>query len=393
MTGCFSIALDDHTITGPHVHGLYKKGYSVSSATGRSANADLALNHVEFYVRDARARADDFVHGYGFEAFATSGGDGSDQFSVALRQGAIVLVFTEPWSERNPAHAFLAQHGEGVADIALRTDDARMMFDQAVARGGRPSAAPMQPDGLRDGVIAAIHGFGDVLHTFVQAPDHVGGGLFLPGFALGDENAVHTGVGLIGLDHFAVCLEVGELRPTVAFYESVLGFRIIFEERIVVGTQAMLSQVVQSASQAVTLTLIQPHPTADAGQIDDFVKEHGGAGVQHIAFSAGDVVNTVSKLVDRGIEFLDIPDAYYRMLGNRINLAAHTAEELRRLNILADEDHDGQLFQIFTRSTHPRRTFFLEIIERHGARTFGSGNIKALYEAVEAEQANSRVLS
>lgn len=385
--------MGNHAITGPRAHGVHKKGYSVSSTTGRSTNADLTLNHVEFYVGDARARADEFVYGYGFEAFATSGGDGSGQFSVALRQGAIILIFTEPRSERSPAHAFLAQHGDGVADVALRTSDARMMFDQVVARGGRPSAAPTQPDGLRGGVIAAIYGFGDVRHTFVQAPDHVSDGLFLPGFVLSDKNAVHTGVGLIGLDHFAVCLEVGELRPTVAFYESVLGFRIIFEERIVVGTQAMLSQVVQNASQSVTLTLIQPDPTADAGQIDNFVKEHGGAGVQHIAFSAGDVVNTVSKLVDRGIEFLDIPDAYYQMLRNRINLAAHTVEEFRRLNVLADEDHDGQLFQIFTRSTHPRRTFFLEIIERLGARTFGSGNIKALYEAVEAEQANSRALS
>ena len=193
-------------------------------------------------------------------------------------------------------------------------------------------------------------------------------------------------MGLLGIDHFAVCLNAGDLGPTVAFYERALGFRQIFEEHIVVGAQAMNSTVVQSASGAVTLTLIEPDRRADPGQIDDFLKEHHGAGVQHIAFNSDDAVRAVKALSRRGVEFLKTPEAYYNMLGERITLETHTLDALRATNVLADEDHGGQLFQIFTASTHPRRTLFFEVIERQGAKTFGSSNIKALYEAVELER-------
>jgi 4-hydroxymandelate synthase len=194
------------------------------------------------------------------------------------------------------------------------------------------------------------------------------------------------------LDHFAVCLEPGQLDSTVQFYEQVLDFRMIFVERITVGSQAMNSKVVQSVSGQVTLTLIEPDTVGEPGQIDDFVRDHGGAGVQHLAFSTNDIVRAVGTLRDRGLKFLTTPDSYYELLSRRLQLAAHGTRELHELNVLVDEDHDGQLFQIFTRSTHPRRTMFFEIIERLGARTFGSGNIKALYEAVEAERTKSQGL-
>jgi 4-hydroxymandelate synthase len=190
----------------------------------------------------------------------------------------------------------------------------------------------------------------------------------------------------LAIDHFAACLPAGTLDPTVAFYESALGFSVIFEERIVVGAQAMLSRVVQSASSQVILTLIEPDLSAQPGQIDEFVKNHDGAGIQHIAFKTGAIGPAVSALREREVEFLTAPSAYYRLLTERLQLAAYSVDELQQLNILVDEDHDGQLFQIFAKSTHPRRTFFFELIERLGARTFGSGNIRALYEAVEAER-------
>ncbi|WP_328847610.1 4-hydroxyphenylpyruvate dioxygenase [Streptomyces sp. NBC_00258] len=359
---------------------------------------DMAVSHIELYVEDVVAREAEFVASYGFETVATSGSlDGGDtHYSVALRQDAVLLVLTQPRSEGHPAHAFLTAHGDGVADIALGVPDAEAAFDEAVSRGARPLSPPLRHDGPHGGVTAVIDGCGGVRHTFVQhGLDRVEAteASWPHGFIASRPAEQSDGVGLLAIDHFAFALEAGELASGTAYYESVLGFQVIFEERIVVGAQAMLSQVVQSASGAVTLTLLQPDPAAEPGQIDEFVANHGGSGVQHVAFSTHDVVSTVGALAQRGVGFLDVPDAYYERLGEHLTLAAHSTDELRRFGILADEDHDGQLFQIFTRSTHPRRTFFMEVIERLGARTFGSGNIKALYEAVETERAQNSVLS
>ncbi|MGW2051692.1 4-hydroxyphenylpyruvate dioxygenase [Streptomyces sp. NPDC001858] len=356
---------------------------------------DLTVNHVEFYVADARHQAARFAAEYGFDPFATSGalGEDSDHFSVALRQGGIVLVVTEPRSARHPAHSYVSAHGDGVADIALRTTDARAAFGRALEGGAKPLAPLGQPAGSPGGLTAAIAGFGDVRHTFVQAPDRVGDGIFLPGFPDTAERSTHVGVGLLDIDHFAVCLRPGHMDAAVAFYESTLGLRPVFEEKISVGTQAMRSRVAQNDSRTVTLTMVEPDPTADHGQIDAFLDSHLGEGVQHIAFRTEDVVGAVSMLGERGVQFLETPDSYYDLLGERLTPTGHEIEDLRRLDVLADEDHGGQLFQIFTQSTHPRRTFFLEIIERLGANTFGSSNIKALYEAVEAERAKTGILS
>lgn len=344
-------------------------------------SAEMRVNHVEFYVGDAAAAEVELAERYGFETTATSGsrhGD-DDHFSIALRRGEIHLVLTQPRSVRHAAHEYLARHGDGVADIALRTPDVRGSFERAML-GGAPAAGE-----------AAIHGYGGVRHTFVEdrGPEVVA----IPGFPPVPATGPCAEVGIHDIDHFAFCLNAGELEAAAGVYSSALDFTLIFEERIAVGTQAMSSQVVQSASRAVTLTLIEPDLSADPGQIDAFLRNHDGPGVQHIAFRCDDAVATVGELTGRGVEFLDIPDSYYRLLGEHLSLATHETEELRRLGILVDQDHDGQLFQIFTKSTHPRRTFFYEIIERRGATTFGSGNIRALYEAVEAEQAQSRVAS
>jgi 4-hydroxymandelate synthase len=214
----------------------------------------------------------------------------------------------------------------------------------------------------------------------------------VPGLAVADlpagADASAAGAPRLGtVDHLAVCLPTGDLDPAVEFYESVLGFRTVFEDHTVLGEQAMSSKVVQSPSGTVTIVLLEPDPAAaQLGQIDEFVKDHGGPGVQHVALTSDDIVAAVTALAERGIRFLDTPDTYYRMLADRLPLSTHALDELRRLGILADSDHSGQLFQIFTRSTHERGTLFFEIIERRGATTFGTGNIKALYEAVEVER-------
>lgn len=354
---------------------------------------DLRIDHVEFFVGDAAASATELVRRYGFEIFGVSGAPdpGSEHYSLAVRQGRITLVLTQGVSDQHPASAYVQSHGDGVANIALRTRDAAAVHAGAIARGARSAGEPVRWASPGSFVTASIFGFGDVTHTFVQRPEGLDAQHHLPGFtdwtgAAPDLAADAVPPNLLEIDHFAVCLEVDSLDPTVEYYQQVLDFRVIFEEHIKVGAQAMLSQVVQSASGDVTLTLIQPDPRAEAGQIDSFLKEHNGPGVQHIAFLSDSVVHSVGTLGRRGVEFLNTPAAYYRLLAERLQLIRYGIAELKDLNILVDEDHDGQLYQIFARSVHPRRTFFFEVIERLGAKTFGSGNIRALYEAVEAER-------
>ncbi len=340
--------------------------------TSHSHFEDLTVDHIGLRVVDLDAWTTEFVHGYGLTVTDAPDRTGAGRTAV-LARGGIRLVLRQPPHEGHPDAVYTRRHGDGVADIALGTADAAGAFAEAVRRGARPLAEPVERDGV---VTASVAGFGDVAHTFVQRPA-----------ARPTADAAATDTGLRQVDHFAVCVEAGELDTTVAFYQRVLDFRMIFEERITVGAQAMNSKVVQSRSGLVTLTVIEPDTTRDPGQIDGFLKNHGGAGVQHVAFTTDDIVHTVTAMRSAGVEFLATPDAYYGRLPERLALSRHSSGQLGSLRILADEDHAGQLFQIFTRSTHPFRTLFFEVIERAGATTFGSGNIRALYEAVAAEDA------
>ncbi|MEU9331649.1 4-hydroxyphenylpyruvate dioxygenase [Streptomyces sp. NPDC048290] len=357
-------------------------GRSSGNQSGNDPISHYTIDYVEMYVEDLAAAAGVWRDAYGFSVVGECVSE--DRRGLALRHGGITLVLTVPLSERHPASAYLPAHGDGVADIALRTRDAAAAFAAAVAGGARGLRPAERHDGAGPRASALIGGFGDVVHTLVERdPDDLAGlpDGFTPVAGAAPEWAGE--VGLLEIDHFAVCVPAGDLEPTVRFYRNALGFREIFEERIVVGTQAMESKVVQSPNGAVTLTLLEPDTRAQPGQIDEFVKNHDGAGVQHIAYSSDDAPRTVRALGARGVRFLRTPDTYYDLLDGRIAPQAHSIATLRETHLLADEDHGGQLFQIFTGSTHPRRTLFFEVIERQGAGTFGSANIKALYEAVE----------
>jgi 4-hydroxymandelate synthase len=187
------------------------------------------------------------------------------------------------------------------------------------------------------------------------------------------------------IDHFAVCVPAGQLDVVVRQYEEIFGFAQIFEEYIEVGAQGMASKVVQSPSKLITFTMIEPDTTRERGQIDDFLQWHGGPGVQHVAFTTDGISQTVHALAARGVRFASAPPSYYDALAERVADLAVPVDELRSANVLVDSDHWGQLLQIFTESMHVRRTLFMEVIERRGALTFGSGNIKALYEAKNRE--------
>lgn len=344
---------------------------------------DMTVDHVEFYVEDIDRNIEWLVDGYGFTVRATtpSGEDGKVR-SVCVGQAGIDIYFSQATDSGHPAAAYVERHGDGIANIGLKVGDAVAAFAEAVRGGARPVAPPVERNGV---VTAAVIGFGDVVHTFVQRPENSEAHDSHHLEAVPGAEA-ETGTGLREVDHFAVCVEHGDLDDTVEYYRRAFDFDLTLTERIETGDQAMVVKVVQSKSRAVTLTLIESDPDCERGHIDEFLDDHRGAGVQHLALNTGDILRTVGQVNGRGIELLTTPETYYEQLVERVRPNRHSIEELSDLDILVDEDHDGQLYQIFAKSVTPRNTIFLELIERAGAKTFGSSNIKSLYEAVETQR-------
>lgn len=350
--------------------------------------SSYGISHVEFYVGDAKQAAYYYREAFGFRPVAQAGPETglAERRSVLLEQGVIRLLLTSPLTADSPVTAYVTRHGDGVKDIALRVPDVEGAFELAVSQGAAAVVEPYveeQPDGRA--VVATVAAFGDVVHSFVQ---HENDGQ-LPGRhlrSIGQCPDEPPEPCLRDVDHVAVCLPPGELDKTVTFYQQALGFDEAFEERVEFGDQAMESKVVRSKSGGVTLTLLEPDPRRKPGQIDGFLRAHGNAGVQHLAFGTPDIHAAVRAFTTQGVEFLTTPDRYYDALESRIGSLGGDLARLRESNVLADRDAWGLLFQIFTRSPHARGTFFLELIERRGAKTFGSGNIKGLYQAVERDQ-------
>jgi 4-hydroxymandelate synthase len=348
------------------------------------------IDHIELYVGDARQAAFYYCTAFGFRVQGQGGPETGlkGQRSLLLTQGDIRMVLTSPLVADHPAAEFVRRHGDGVAVIALEVDDAEAAYEELVKRGAASVSAPTKyTEGDAVVTTAEVSGFADVTHRLVAREGPAAE--FLPGVFRMSEvdtaDSVETGELLHMIDHFAVCVPAQTLDTTVKYYEDVFGFSEIFEEYIQVGEQGMYSKVVQSDSKLITLTLIEPDTARQRGQIDDFVQWHGGAGVQHVAFTAEGITDAVRALAGRGVRFASTPPTYYDALAERVADLAVPVDELRAAGVLVDRDHWGQLLQIFTESMHVRRTLFLEIIERRGALTFGSGNIKALYEAKNRE--------
>ncbi|MFD5098328.1 4-hydroxyphenylpyruvate dioxygenase [Streptomyces albidochromogenes] len=337
---------------------------------------DMRVDHLKLYVTNLTQSAAYFAGAYGFTAPTVPNGR-----TAMLEANRIRFELVQPTAGDRAASTFTERHGDGVGDIALCVLDPAAAFHEAVRRGARPICAPADHGG---GVTATIAGFADVTHTFVKGTDTPCPPLPHAAPHGGSPSQQHPG--LIEVDHLAVCVQPGELEPLAAFYERVFDFETTFTEHIVVGTQAIRTTAVQSRSGRVTLTLIEPDTTRDPGQIDRFLHDHGGAGVQHVAFSTGSIVDTVRSLTRGGVNFAHTPATYYDLLTRRLTPVRYTADRLKELSILVDVDQGGQLFQIFSKSVHPLNTLFFEIIERQGGRTFGGGNIAALYESVRLEE-------
>ncbi|MBA2674916.1 MAG: 4-hydroxyphenylpyruvate dioxygenase [Ramlibacter sp.] len=345
------------------------------------------LDHLGFDAADAERAAGELAAKFGFEIEGRSPPGTPSHHAVLLRQGAACLVVTQGHSSDHDASAYVRRHGDGVADIALATPDVRAAFALAVARGATALHAPAERDGVLTACIAA---FGSVRHTLIQRLSDASSDRRFPGVLPVPPTGLSPKIGLQHLDHIAVCVEAGRLVPTVDFYVAVMGFQQIFEERVVIGAQAMNSQVVRNLAGDVTLTILEPDSASEPGQIEEFLRDNGGGGIQHLAFTSNDILRSVDALRAQGIAFRETPGTYYDRLPERLGRTGHPIPALRAHGVLVDEDHAGRLYQIFTRSTHPRKTFFMEVIERGGAQTFGSGNIKALYASIELERAAGR---
>lgn len=346
------------------------------------------IDHIELFVGDAQQSAYYFGAAFGLEVAGQGGPETGlvGQRSLLMAQGEVRMLLTSGLYAEHSATEYVHRHGDGVAVVALRVDDVAESFAELVQRGAEPISPPKAySDDSTTVVIAEVAGFGDVIHRLVQ---RAGEG-FLPGAIEMAEREPAEHPMFHKIDHLAICVPAGQLQATSIFYQQVYGFAEIFTEHIEVAGQGMNSVVVQSPSGEVTFTLIEPDTERRAGQIDDFLQWHAGAGVQHVALITDDIVSTVDRLGARGVRFLTTPASYYQTLQERVGALDAEIADLRRLGILVDRDHWGQLLQIFTESTHVRRTLFLEVIERRGARTFGSGNIKALYEAKEREMVHA----
>lgn len=352
----------------------------------------LGTDHIEFYVGNAKQTALFYQHCMGFELTAYAGPETGirDRASYVLTQGKIRFVVTTSLQPDTPIAQHVTKHGDGVKVLALWVDDAEKSFRETVARGGAPAAAPVTlKDENGEVVISSIHTYGDTLHTFVERKNYKGA--FLPGYQPVKTNWKPEAIGLKYVDHCVGNVELGKMNHWVEFYEKVMGFNLLitFDDKdISTEYSALMSKVVSNGNGYIKFPINEPAAGKKKSQIEEYLEFYEGEGVQHIAIATNDIVDTVRKLMARGVEFLRVPSNYYDDLLDRVGKIDEDIAPLRELGILVDRDEEGYLLQLFTKPLEDRPTLFIEIIQRKGAKSFGAGNFKALFEAIEREQAN-----
>jgi 4-hydroxyphenylpyruvate dioxygenase len=349
-------------------------------------------DHIELWVGNAKQAAYFYEHAFGFTRTAYAGPETGvrDRASYVLEQGDVRLVLTSALREDHDVARHVLRHGDGVKDIALAVPDATEAYRQAVQRGAR---GVIEPHWLEDEFgrieLSAIATYGDTVHGFVNRADYAGP--YLPGYRSAAENGKHdAGIGLKSIDHCVGNVELGRMEHWVEFYERAFGMTEMIhfsDEDISTEYSALMSKVMSDGQGKIKFPINEPAEGKRKSQIEEYLEYYGGPGVQHIALASDDIVATVEALKQRGVGFLETPDAYYDDVGERVGEIAESYDDLRRHKILADRDDDGYLLQIFTKTAQDRPTLFFEVIERHGARGFGDGNFKALFEAIEREQA------
>lgn len=346
---------------------------------------------VELYVGNALQAAYFYQMAFGFKAVAYAGPETGlkNRVSYVLQQGKIRLVLTADLKGQSQVSEHVKKHGDGVKVLALWVEDAVKAFEETVARGAEPAA---YPETIKDEngkvVLASIKTYGDTIHTFVERRNYKG--VFLPGYAPFESKVPSESIGLIHIDHCVGNVGEGEMNQWVKFYEEALGFKLLItfdDQDISTEYSALMSKVVSNGNGYVKFPINEPADGNRKSQIEEYIEFYNGAGVQHLAVATDDIIHTVTCLRANGIEFLEVPDTYYEDLSQRVGVIKEDLKDIQDLNILVDRDEEGYLLQIFTKPVTDRPTIFFEIIQRRGATSFGKGNFKALFEAIEREQA------
>jgi 4-hydroxyphenylpyruvate dioxygenase len=345
---------------------------------------------VEFYVGNAKQAAHYYQTAFGFQPLAYAGLETGlkDRTSYVLRQEKITFVLTTSLEPDSPIAAHCKLHGDGVKVVALWVDDARKSFEETTRRGAKAYLPPtVAKDGDGEVVTSGIHTYGETVHLFVERKNY--SGVFLPGFVKWEPAYRPVPVGLRFVDHMVGNVDWGQMDTWAKFYHDVMGFSqlISFDDKdISTDYTALMSKVMASSNLYIKFPLNEPARGKKKSQIEEYIDFYKGGGVQHVAMATNNILETVSALKSRGVEFLRVPDTYYDMLLERVGKIDETLEPLRELGILVDRDEDGYLLQIFTKPVEDRPTVFYEIIQRKGAKSFGKGNFKALFESIELEQ-------
>ncbi len=361
----------------------------------------LGTDYVEFYVGNAKQSAHFYKTAFGFQSHAYKGLEtGSrDSVSYVLTQDKIKLILTTPLTSESPINDHIVKHGDGVKIIALWVEDARKAFEETTKRGAKVFQEPIvEKDEHGEVVRAGIYTYGETVHMFVERKNYKGA--FLPGFQKWDSDYNPSPTGLKYIDHMVGNVGWGEMDTWVKWYEDVMGFVnfLSFDDKqIHTEYSALMSKVMSNGNGRIKFPINEPAKGQKRSQIEEYLDFYEGPGVQHIAVATDDIIKTVADLRARGIEFLPPPpQAYYddipRRLGSHMDVMKEDIKELQKLSILVDADEEGYLLQIFTKPVEDRPTLFFEIIQRMGAKGFGAGNFKALFESIEREQANRGTL-
>jgi 4-hydroxyphenylpyruvate dioxygenase len=353
----------------------------------------LPLNgtdYIELYVGNAKQAAHFYKTAFGFQSLAYAGPETGvkDRASYVLVQNKVKLMLTSPLHSNSPIAEHHKKHGDGVKVLALWVDDAYDAFEQTTKRGGKPY---MQPTTLTDKNgevrLSGIHTYGDVVHIFVERKNY--NGVFMPGFVKWESTYNPPPAGLLHVDHCVGNVDWNQMNPRVQFYEDVMGFKNIlsFDDKdISTEYSALMSKVMSNGNGFVKFPINEPAEGKKKSQVEEYLEFYEGEGTQHIAIATADIVSTVKELMSRGVEFLKVPSTYYDDLLDRVGPIEEDIEPLKELGILVDRDDEGYLLQLFTKPVEDRPTMFYEIIQRKGAKSFGKGNFKALFEAIEREQ-------
>lgn len=358
-------------------------------------NEFLPLNgtdYIEFYVGNAKQAAHYYKTAFGYQSLAYAGPETGlkDRVSYVLQQGKVRLMLTTALSSNHEIAEHVKAHGDGVKILALAVDDAYKSYEETIKRGAKSYVAPYTlQDENGEVKISGIYTYGETVHLFVERKNYKG--IFMPGFRKWESAYNPSDVGLLYVDHCVGNVGWNRMNDTVKWYEEVMGFTNILsfdDTQITTEYSALMSKVMSNGNGYVKFPINEPAEGKKKSQIEEYINFYEGEGVQHIAIATNDIITTVRALKARGVEFLDTPNAYYEDLLDRVGKIDESIEPLRELKILVDRDEEGYLLQIFTKPVEDRPTLFYEIIQRKGAKSFGAGNFKALFESIEREQAS-----